>query len=106
MQGFRIERQAIAGTLESSDLQIIIDSNNGKGIEIDLSSSVENQYGRRIREVLGQTLANLGVADAKLTVVDKGALDCTIIARTVAAVHRAADATNHIDWEGMEAWNV
>ena len=106
MQGFRIERQAIAGTLESSDLQIIIDSNDGKGIEIDLSSSVENQYGRRIREVLRQTLANLGVADAKLTVVDKGALDCTIIARTVAVVHRAADATNHIDWEEMEVWNV
>lgn len=106
MQGFIIERQAIAGTLESSDLQIIIDSNEGKGIEIDLSSSVENQYGRRIREVLRQTLANLGVADAKLTVVDKGALDCTIIARTVAVVHRAADATNHIDWEEMEVWNV
>jgi len=106
LQKFNIEKQAIAGTLESSDLQIIIDKNDGKGIEIELKSSVENQYGRRIREVLRSTLANLGVDDAKLTVVDKGALDCTIIARTIAVVHRAADATKKIDWEGLESWNV
>lgn len=106
MQKFVIEKQAIAGTLESSDLQIIIDKNDGKGIEIELKSSVENQYGRRIREVLSTTLKNLGVQDARLTVVDKGALDCTIVARTVAVVHRAANATEKIDWEGLEAWNA
>jgi len=106
MQKFIIEKQAIAGTLESSDLQIIIDRNDGQGIEIDLESSVKNQYGRRIREVLLDTLNNLGVEDAKLKVSDKGALDCTIIARTIAAVHRAADATDKIDWEGLEKWNV
>lgn len=106
MQKFIIEKQAIAGTLESSDLQIIIDRNDGQGIEIDLESSVINQYGRRIREVLQETLRNLGVEDAKLKVSDKGALDCTIIARTIAVVHRAADATLKIDWEGLEKWNV
>jgi citrate lyase subunit gamma (acyl carrier protein) len=106
LQKFVIEKQAVAGTLESSDLQIIIDKNDGNGIEIELKSSVENQFGRRIREVLNSTLNNLGVEDAKLTVVDKGALDCTIIARTVAAVHRAANATDKIDWEGLEAWNA
>ena len=106
MQKFNIVKQAIAGTLESSDLQIIIDRNEGNGLEIDLKSSVEKQYGRRIREVLLDTLRNLGVKDAKLTVTDKGALDCTIVARTIAAVHRAADATDKIDWEGLEKWNV
>ena len=106
MQKFNIVKQAIAGTLESSDLQIIIDKNEGNGLEIDLKSSVEKQYGRRIREVLLDTLRNLGVKDAKLTVTDKGALDCTIVARTIAAVHRAADATDKIDWEGLEKWNV
>ena len=106
MQKFIIEKQAMAGTLESSDLQIIIDRNDGQGIEIDLQSSVKNQYGRRIREVLIDTLNNLGVENAKLKVSDKGALDCTIIARTIAVVHRAADATEKIDWEGLEEWNV
>ena len=101
MQKFNIVRQAIAGTMESSDLQIILDQNEGNGIEIELKSSVENQYGRRIREVLLDTLKNLGIEDAKLTVTDKGALDCTIVARTIAVVHRAADATDKIDWEGL-----
>ncbi len=106
MQKFNIVKQAIAGTLESSDLQIILDKNEGNGIEIDLKSSVVNQYGRRIKEVLEDTLKNLGVLDAKLTVTDKGALDCTIVARTIAVVHRAADVTEKIDWEGLEEWNV
>ena len=43
MGNFKIEKQAIAGTLESSDLQIIIDENEGRGIEIELKSSVANQ---------------------------------------------------------------
>ncbi len=106
MQKFVIEKQAVAGTLESADLQILIDRNDGKGIEIELKSSVENQYGRRIREVLQNTLSNLGVTDARLMVTDKGALDCTIVARTIAAVHRAADAVDKIDWEAIEEWNV
>lgn len=106
MQKFNIVKQAIAGTLESSDLQIIIDRNEGNGLEIDLKSSVANQYGRRIREVLMDTLMTMGIENAKLTVTDKGALDCTIVARTIAAVHRAADATDKIDWEGLEEWNV
>jgi len=106
MQKLDIVKQAIAGTLESSDLQIIIDRNEGNGLEIDLKSSVDKQYGRRIREVLMDTLKNLGIKDAKLTVTDKGALDCTIVARTIAAVHRASDATDKIDWEGLEEWNV
>lgn len=102
----QIEKQAIAGTLESSDVQIIIDKNEGQGIEIELQSSVAKQFGRRIREVLLETLQNLKVEDAKLTVVDQGALDCTIIARTLAAVHRAANVTSDYNWEGIEEWNV
>ncbi len=106
MGNFKIEKQAIAGTLESSDLQIIIDENEGRGIEIELKSSVANQYGRRIREVLTETLKSMGIKDAKLLVTDKGALDCTIIARTIAVVHRASGKTEEIDWEELETWNV
>ncbi|QIK69596.1 citrate lyase acyl carrier protein [Erysipelothrix sp. HDW6C] len=106
MAKFEIKDQAIAGTLESSDLQITIDQNNGKGIEIDLQSSVEFQFGKRIREVITETLSNLEITDAKVSVVDQGALDCTIIARTIAVVHRASGVTENIDWEALESWNV
>ncbi len=106
MKSYEIKKQAVAGTLESSDLQIVITANPGNGIEIDLQSSVEKQYGKRIRSVIHNTLENMGIKDAKLIVVDKGALDCTIIARTVAAVHRASEITSNYDWEEMDTWNV
>ena len=106
MKEFKIKHQAIAGTLESSDIQIILDKSENQGIEIELQSSVINQYGRRIREVIVETLQKMNVDSVKLSVVDKGALDCTIIARTIAAVHRAADAQSDFDWEEIEQWNV
>ncbi|CAM4170722.1 citrate lyase acyl carrier protein [Erysipelothrix inopinata] len=106
MTKFEIKNPAVAGTLESSDLQIMIDSNEGKGIEIDLQSSVEFQFGKQIRKVVLETLANMGVTDAKVSIVDKGALDCTIKARTIAVVHRAAGQVESINWEEIETWNV
>lgn len=106
MDSFSIKKQAIAGTIESSDVQIIIDKNLGKGINIELNSPVEKQFGRRIREVIEETLISLGIQDATLVVEDRGALDCTIKARTIAVVHRAAEATQKINWEGIEEWNV
>ena len=101
-----IKKKAIAGTTESSDVQIIIDKNPGNGIEIELNSRSEKQYGRRIQQVIKETLCSLGIKEAKLVVDDSGALDCTIKARTIAAVHRAAGVTENYNWEGMEAWNV
>ena len=44
-----------------------------------------NQYGNQIRKVVLQTLENLDVKDVKISVVDKGALDCTIKARVEGA---------------------
>ena len=106
MTKIEIKKQAIAGTLESSDLQISIDKNDNKGIEINLQSSVEYQYGKQIRTVITETLSNLGITDAMVDVVDKGALDCTIKARTIAVVHRAAEIDENYDWEGLDTWNV
>lgn len=106
MSRFEIKQQGVAGTLESSDVQILIDQNPGQGIELELTSSVEKQFGKHIRNVIGETLENLGVSQAKLVVKDQGALDCTIKARLIAAVHRASGQTGSIDWEEIEKWNV
>lgn len=104
--GYVIKNQAIAGTLESSDVQIIIEKNDGSGIDIQLKSNVENQYGRQIRNKIEQTLKTMGITDAKLSVTDKGALDCTIVARTIAAVHRACGIKENYEWKEIESWNV
>ncbi len=96
-----ILKKAMAGTMESSDIQIIIDSRKEKGIEIELKSSVEKQFGKQIRKVIKETVENLGVKSAKITAIDKGALDCTIKARVAAAVYRGAGRKENYDWEGM-----
>ena len=86
-----IHGTGIAGTLESSDISISIERNDNKGIEIQLKSTVENQFGGQIRKVILEKLQELGVTDALIRANDKGALDCTIQARVTTAVQRASD---------------
>lgn len=94
-----ITRPAVAGTLESSDCQVMIEEGDGK-VEFSLESSVINQYGNQIRKVALETLENLGVNNAKVKIVDKGALDCTIKARIEAAVYRSVLQTEDLPWGG------
>ena len=69
-------------------------------VEFSLESAVINQYGNQIRKVVLQTLENLDVKDVKISVVDKGALDCTIKARVEGAVFRSVDQIEDIPWGG------
>lgn len=94
-----IKKPAVAGTLESSDCMVTVEPGQG-GIDLDLDSVVIRQYGRQIRKVIGETLARLDVTDAKITVVDKGALDCTIKARVECAVYRSNDIKDALPWGG------
>lgn len=41
------------------------------GINLELTSSVMNQYGRQIKATILETLERLGVENASVTVVDK-----------------------------------
>ena len=92
---------AVAGTLESSDAQVTVEPGEGS-LELDLSSSVMNQYGRQIKATVLETLERLGVTDARVTVVDKGALDCTLKARVECAVFRSCGASEqNIPWGGV-----
>ena len=81
-------KTAVAGTLESSDAQITVEPGEGT-VELTIESSVIHQFGKQIRKVVLETLDRLHVTDARVTVIDKGALDCTIKARVECAVYRA-----------------
>ena len=95
-----IQKPAIAGTVESSDALVSVEPGDGK-IELTLTSSVMNQYGRQIRETVLDTLNRLDVKSVKINVVDKGALDCTLKARVECAVFRSCDASEkNIPWGG------
>ncbi|MDO4903659.1 MAG: citrate lyase acyl carrier protein [Limosilactobacillus sp.] len=93
-----IKKTALAGTLESSDIQITL-SKGSNGINIDLDSSVEELYGDQIRKVITDTLASYQIDNAEVKAVDKGALDCVIKARTMAAAQRALDKVDQPEWE-------
>ena len=94
-----ILKSAAAGTLESSDCLVTVEP--GEGITLDLSSSVMNQYGRQIKATVLETLERLGAQNANVTVVDKGALDCTLKARVECAVYRSCGVSAaNIPWGG------
>jgi citrate lyase subunit gamma (acyl carrier protein) len=95
-----LKQSAVAGTMESSDIMISMEP-AALGIAIDLSSPVEKQFGRQIRQVIQSTLAGLDVKAAKVTAVDKGALDCTIEARVKTAAYRAAGSEDY-KWEASQ----
>lgn len=84
----KIEKKAAAGTMESNDVFIVVEPCE-KGVTIDLSSPVEKQYGPQIIETIRQVLSELDIDGACITAVDRGALDCTLRARTQTAVSRA-----------------
>lgn len=90
-----LQSKGIAGTMESGDIMVTIEPQNAGGIEIELSSSVMQQYGKQIKKVIHETLEGLGVANAAVTAVDKGALDCTVRARVSAAAYRAAGSKDY-----------
>ena len=94
-----IKRPAIAGTLESSDCQVTVEAGEGQ-IDLSLDSAVINQYGNQIRKVVFETLENLGIDSVKITIVDKGALDCTLKARVEGAVYRSLKQIDNLPWGG------
>ena len=95
-----IRKPAVAGTLESSDCMVTVEPGQG-GVELDLDSTVLRQFGKQIRKVIHETLERLDVTDVKVTVVDKGALDCTIKARVECAVYRSNDIRDNLPWGGV-----
>ena len=90
-----IVKTASAGTVESSDIIVTIEPAEQDGVEVVLTSSVMAQYGKQIEKVIRDTLSDLGVEKARVEAVDKGALDCTVRARTAAAAYRAAECADY-----------
>jgi citrate lyase subunit gamma (acyl carrier protein) len=96
----QIIKPAIAGTTESSDVQIMISPNNGNGIEINLNSIVKTQFGDSILETVKEVLEAFDVKDAIIQIQDKGAFDWVIRARMQSALCRGAETP--FDWKQVE----
>lgn len=95
-----IKKAAIAGTLESSDAQVTVEPGNGQ-LDLLIESSVIHQFGKQIRAVVLETLNRLEVTEGRITIMDKGALDCTLKARVECAVYRSNGITDNLPWGGV-----
>ena len=83
----KILKNAVAGTLESSDLfvQIEPDENN---LTLEIDSVVANQHMDAIRAAVLETLKEFEVSSGKIFIKDKGARDCVIRARVETTLKR------------------
>lgn len=95
----KIVREALAGTLESSDLMVRIAPRDGE-LAVVLQSEVVHQFGAQIEAVARDCLARLGITEALVVIEDKGALDCVVAARVQTAVSRAVDEWT-ADWSAL-----
>ena len=82
-----INKSSKAGTLESNDIYIMLMPGD-EGINIELESIVEDQFGDDIREVIKEKLEELKITSINVKALDKGALNYTIRARVEVAVIR------------------
>ncbi len=95
-----IKQAAMVGTLESSDIQISISPNDGKGLEIQLQSVVKSQFGDSITATITEVLNEFGIKDAIVNAVDRGALEWIIRARMQSACCRATGT--EFNWKGED----
>ena len=91
-----LKKPAMAGTTESSDVMVMLRPNPAGGIVIDLKSDVMVSFGDAIEATVRDVLKEFDVADAQVSIVDKGALDFVIRARMQCAICRAAEI--QYDW--------
>ncbi len=87
----KIKKKATAGTLESSDIYVVVEPGEN-GIELELESIVLNQFGEEIEKTAREVLRDFDVTDVKIQLKDRGAVECAIRARVETALKRAEEA--------------
>lgn len=85
-----ISREAVAGLHDKGDVVIRLKpGSEGSGIEMNIESKVLTLFGEQIRASVLEEITIYGLTDLQVEVVDQGALDYAIRARTQAAIERA-----------------
>ena len=85
----QIRRKSSAGTMQSSDLMVVVEP--ADTLQIEIESTVKKQFEHLIRARITATLEQLQVSAGHIQVSDRGALDYAISARIETAIHRASE---------------
>ncbi len=82
-----ILKKGQAGTMQSSDLMVMVEPADELIIEIE--STVKKQFEHLIRGKIIEVLAKFDTKSGRISINDRGALDYAIEARLEAALQRA-----------------
>ena len=83
----KILKNGQAGTMQSSDLMVIVEPVEELIVEIE--STVKKQFEHLIRAKIDEVLAKFEITSGRISINDRGALDYAIEARLEAALMRA-----------------
>lgn len=87
------QRTGQAGTLESCDARVTVELVDGNDRSVTVEGPMKDVFGDAVSLAVTRTLDSLEVPGARVTVVDRGALDYVLEARVRAAVERARRGT-------------
>lgn len=82
----KIQKEAAAGSMESSDCLVMVKPS--ESLQIEIESIVMKRYGEQIRKTVMETLQSLGVTCGYYKIYDKGALDFCLRARVKTSTRR------------------
>lgn len=82
-----VTKNAVAGTLESSDCMVTVEP--AGEVTVEVRSVVYRQFGEDIERSVRQVLENLGITGGLVRVNDMGAVDWVIRARLETAIRRS-----------------
>ena len=86
----KILREAKAGLDDRSDVLVCVSPGEaGSGVQLEIESTLMSLFGDQIRASVLEVVEGYNLADLRLTVRDRGALDYAIRARVQAAIERA-----------------
>ena len=83
----QILKKAQAGTMQSSDLMVVVEP--APELVVEIESTVKKQFEHLIRARIEAVLTCCSVTAGRISVSDRGALDYAIEARVEAALRRA-----------------
>lgn len=87
----QLVKAATAGFDEKNDVLVTVEP-IASGIEVELTSKVERQYGKHIRAFIETVVKEAGYDGVKVIANDKAAWDYTIKARVLGALERGTKA--------------